>query len=65
MKKISSKKHEIYTQESHKISLSCFDDKRHNKNNGIHTLVHGHKDIPIKVKNVFFLLYDNDLYRYY
>ena len=46
MKKITSKKHKIYTQESNKISLSCFDDKRYIKDDGIHTLAHGHKDIP-------------------
>ena len=54
MKKISSKKHEIYTQESDKVSLSCFDDKRYIKNDGIHTLVHGHEDILIKVLKLYF-----------
>ena len=29
MKKKTSENHKIYTQESHKISLPCFDDKRH------------------------------------
>ena len=48
MKKITSKKHEIYTQESDKISLSCFDDKRYIKDNVINTSAYGHKDIPIK-----------------
>ena len=48
MKKLSSKNHKIYTQESDKVSLSCFDDKRHSKNDGINTLAHGHKDIQIK-----------------
>ena len=48
MKKISSKDHEIYTHEGNKISLSCFDDKRHIKDDEIKTLAHGYKDIPIK-----------------
>ena len=38
MKKITSKNHEIYTQESNKISLSCYDDKRYTKGDGINTL---------------------------
>ena len=46
MKKITSQKHIIYTQDSNKISLSCFDDKRYTKDDGINTLVFGHKDIP-------------------
>ena len=46
MKKITSKKHEIYTQVSDKISLSCFDDKRYIKDDEINTSAH--KDIPIK-----------------
>ena len=46
MKKITSKNHKIYTQESNKISLSCFDDKRYIKDDGINTLAYGHQDIP-------------------
>ena len=46
MKKIESKKHKIYTQESNKISLSCFHDKRYVLDDGINTLAYGHKDIP-------------------
>ena len=45
MKKIISKNHEIYTQESNKISLSCYDDKRYTKGDEINTLAYGHKDI--------------------
>ena len=45
-KKIGSKKHKIYTQESNKISLSCFHDKRYILDDGINTLAYGHKDIP-------------------
>ena len=48
MKKISSKKHEIYTQESDKISLSCFNDKRYILEDGINTLAFGHTDIPTR-----------------
>ena len=44
-KKITSQNHEIYTQESSKISLSCYDDKRYSKGDGISTLADGHKDI--------------------
>ena len=36
-KKITSKNHEIYTQ-SNKISLSCYDDKRYTRGDGINTL---------------------------
>ena len=46
MKKIISKNHKIYTQDGNKISLSCFDDKRHIKDDGIYTLAFGHKDRP-------------------
>ena len=46
MKKIGSKKHKIYTQESNKRSLSCFHDKRYILDDGINTLAYGHKDIP-------------------
>ena len=45
MKKISSKNHKIFTQESNKVSLSCFDGKSYIKDDG---LAHAHKDIPIK-----------------
>ena len=55
MKKIISKNHKIYTQHSNKISLSCFDDKRYIKDDGIHTLAHGHKDITNNIyKKIFF-----------
>ena len=46
MKKITFKNHKIYTQESNKISLSCFDDKRYIKDDEINTLAYGHQDIP-------------------
>ena len=50
MKKKTSKNHKIYTQESNKISLSCFDDKRYTKDDGINTSAHGHKDISSSIK---------------
>ena len=37
-------KHKIGTYEIHKISLSCFDDKRYVLDDGIHTLAYFHKD---------------------
>ena len=46
MKKIISKNHKIYTQDGNKISQSCFDNKRHNKDDGINTLAFGHRDRP-------------------
>ena len=48
MRSIKSKNHKIYTQESNKISLSCFDDKSYILEDGINTLPFGHKDIPTK-----------------
>ena len=38
--------HKMYTQETNKISLSTFDDKRYILADGINTLPYGHKDIP-------------------
>ena len=35
----------IYSR-TNEISLSCFDDKRQIKDDGINTLAFGHKDIP-------------------
>ena len=46
MRGIKSKKHELHTYESNKISLSAFDDKRYILSDGINTLPYGHKDIP-------------------
>ena len=55
MKKITSQNHKIYTRESNKISLSCSDDERHIKDDGINTLAFGHKDIPkMNKKYIFF-----------
>ena len=43
MKRIQAKKHKIVTYEINKISLSCFDDKRHVLDDGVHTLAYFHK----------------------
>ena len=45
MRAIKSKNHNLWTYETNKISLSCFDDKRCILKNGINTLAYGHKDI--------------------
>ena len=44
MKIIQSKKHKLGTYEIDKISLSCFDDKRHALDDGIRMLAHFYKD---------------------
>ena len=44
MKRIQSKKHKLGTYEIDKISLSCFDDKRHVLDNGIRMLAYFYKD---------------------
>ena len=46
MRGIKSNKHEIYTYESNKTSLSCYDDKIYILDDGINTLPYGHTDIP-------------------
>ena len=45
MKGIKSINHRMYTYESNKISLSCYDDKRYIRDDGINTLLYGHKDV--------------------
>ena len=45
MKRIQSKLHKIGTYDLNKISLSCFDGKRHVLDDGINTLAYFHKDI--------------------
>ena len=44
MKRIQSKKHKLGSYEIHKISLSCFDDKRYVLDDRIYTLAYFHKD---------------------
>ena len=51
MKRIQAKKHKIGTYEIHKISLSCFDDKRFALDDGVHTLAYFHKDCNKKGNN--------------
>ena len=45
MRGIKSKNHNLGTNETNKISLSCFDDERYILKNGINTLAYGHKNI--------------------
>ena len=44
MKRIQSKKHKLRIYEIDKISLSCFDDKKYELDDGIHTLSYFHKN---------------------
>ena len=52
MKRIQSKKHKLGTSEIDKISLSCFDDKRHMLDNGIYTLSYFHKNSAKNCNNL-------------
>ena len=45
MRGIKSKNHNLCTNETNKISLSCFDDKRYILKDRINTSAYGHKDI--------------------
>ena len=45
MKIIQSNLHEIGTHDINKVSLSCFDDKRHVLDDGANNLVYFHKEI--------------------
>ena len=49
MRRIQAKKHKVGTYKIDKISLSCFDDKRFVRNDGIHTLTYFHKDLKKKI----------------
>lgn len=42
MNVIRSHGHDVYTEEVNKVALSANDGKRIIKENGIHTLAHGH-----------------------
>ena len=59
MKRIQAKKHKIGTQEIDKISLSCFDDKRHVLDDGIYTFAYFHKDCGCKKDIIMEKKYDN------
>ena len=52
MERVQAKGHKIGTYEIDKISLSCFDDKRHVLDNGIHTLAYFHKDSVSSCKEI-------------
>ena len=45
MKTIRSERHQLYSYELNKISLSCFDDKRHILEDGINSYAYGHYNI--------------------
>ena len=45
MKRILSERHNVGTYLLNKVSLSCYDDKRFILDDGINSLVYGHKDI--------------------
>ena len=45
MKRIQAKKHRLGIYDICKVSLSCFDDKRHVLNDSVKSLAYGHKDI--------------------
>ena len=45
MKTIRSSKHQLGSYEINKVSLSCFDDKRHISNDGIKSYAYGHHAI--------------------
>ena len=48
MKTIRSDKHQLYSFEINKVSLSCFDDKRYILKDGISSYAYGHKKIVYK-----------------
>ena len=46
MDRLRSKGHQIFGEHVTKRTLSPFDSKRWIKDDGVHTLAYGHKDIP-------------------
>ena len=52
MKRIQSKKHNLGTYEIAKISLSCFDDKRYELDDGIYTFAYFHKNTVTSCKEI-------------
>jgi hypothetical protein len=53
MQSIRSDLHRLYSVETTKIGLSCFDDKRYILPDGVSTLPHGHYRIPEKRRKAF------------
>ena len=45
MKRIRAKKNRLSTYKICKVSLSCFDDKRYILDDGIKSLLYGHKNM--------------------
>ena len=52
MKRIQSKKHKLGTHEIEKISLSSFDDKRYELDDGVYTLAYFHKNSVTSCKKI-------------
>ena len=52
MKRIQGKKHKLRTYEINKISLSCFDDKRYDLDDGIRKLAYFQKDSVTSCKEI-------------
>ena len=52
VKRIQSKKHKLGTYEIDKISLSCFDNKRHVLDDETYTLAYFHKDSVTSCKEI-------------
>ena len=52
MKTIRSSNHKLESYEINKISLSCFDDKRHISNDGIISHAYGHYAIQTKALDI-------------
>ena len=51
MKVIRSNKHQLYTMEINKVSLSAYDDKRWIKDNGMSSYAYGHCEISEEYNN--------------
>ena len=49
---MKSEKPKLGTYDIDKISLSCFDNKRHNLDGGIHTLAYFHKNSFTSCKEI-------------
>ena len=49
MKVIRSSRHQLYTMEMSKVSLSAYDDKRWIKDDGVSSYAYGHYKVPVAV----------------